>query len=647
MNARHPWIGRVLGKRYRIQALVHEGPATTLFRSEGPDGPVAVKAVTQPRYLAATASRLRAEGAVLDRLRGVPGVQRVVEFVNDGQAAALVLSWVDGVTADVFFAASQPSSWTAWQIVARSLAMTLHRCHSRGILHLDLKPVNILVGPTGEVTLIDFGIAANVESAGMEADALAGTLPYLPPERAMGEPPAATDDVYGLGVTLFELADGRLPFAAGDAHELQSAKFAGRFGKLIHPEAPPWAPAFFARLLAPVAVARPQSMREVLSMLAAGGAPQQDAGTALLRACAACHKPLVRTIPFCTHCGRPTEVSPKPGPATVICWSSEHPSGVVERLESIAGRRLGVRSTLFTTTPMPRVIAASVDEASADLLVAALETPGTHLGAIRQSVATLLPRLRLSVVQQAAGAGAALLFLIGLAQLGSAMLQAAGRQAAFSPAMAPFFLGLAFTAGTLLAWSAFSPLIPRTWYHLDERAKAWSPLAKARKRLEPLRTEAARSRSSMLIRRAAQVHERLVAARLLGATRKELEDKLAAMVLDGLEAEALLETLDAQLAGLRREGIERQIRNLEDALAAGADGAAIASRLAALAERRKLLETLEARTARLRIEAAQRVGLINAVAMEPPGDGPDTAWTELRKWAGATAPADAQGGVPA
>jgi serine/threonine protein kinase len=115
--------------------------------------------------------------------------------------------------------------------ITRQVADALDHAHQNGILHRDVKPHNILLDVDGRVLLADFGLASTARS---EQDRITregtqlGSVPYMSPEQLLGQPVDARSDVYALGVALYELLCGELPYAARDAEVLRAAILAGR-----------------------------------------------------------------------------------------------------------------------------------------------------------------------------------------------------------------------------------------------------------------------------------------------------------------------------------------------------------------------------------------------------------------------------------
>src|SRR5229473_1923587 len=117
-----------------------------------------------------------------------------------------------------------PGELTVFLRIAVGAAAALSELHARGIVHRDVKPANLIVTPSGELRLFGFGIAARLPAEGSiraPIGTAVGTLAYMAPEQtgAMDRGVDARSDLYALGVTLYELATGALPFAAADARE--------------------------------------------------------------------------------------------------------------------------------------------------------------------------------------------------------------------------------------------------------------------------------------------------------------------------------------------------------------------------------------------------------------------------------------------
>ena len=108
--------------------------------------------------------------------------------------------------------------------LAISIVTALRKVHQRGLIHKDLKPANILVNANGEVRLTGFGIASRLpreRQAPEPPETIAGTLAYMAPEQTgrMNRSIDARSDLYALGITLYQMLTGTLPFTAGDPME--------------------------------------------------------------------------------------------------------------------------------------------------------------------------------------------------------------------------------------------------------------------------------------------------------------------------------------------------------------------------------------------------------------------------------------------
>jgi tetratricopeptide (TPR) repeat protein len=113
--------------------------------------------------------------------------------------------------------------------IFRQVAEALQNAHEAGIVHRDIKPANVLLDPEENAYLTDFGVARSLERAGhTQTGVVPGTLDYLSPEQVAGDPADARSDIYALGILLYEMLTGELPFPHGSRAEVLAQRIAGR-----------------------------------------------------------------------------------------------------------------------------------------------------------------------------------------------------------------------------------------------------------------------------------------------------------------------------------------------------------------------------------------------------------------------------------
>ena len=166
---------------------------------------------------------------------------------------------------------------TLYYLVAQ-LCYGLNYAHGVGIIHRDLKPSNLLVNCDWNLKIADFGIARSLvdtmSRVTASKDAISGTLPYMSPQQALGEPSTKTDDIYSLGATIYDLITGRPPFFTGNIFE-QIRSVAPRsmkqrrneFGNCSGKSIPGKWEKVIASCLAKNPASRPQSVSEVAGRL--------------------------------------------------------------------------------------------------------------------------------------------------------------------------------------------------------------------------------------------------------------------------------------------------------------------------------------------------------------------------------------------
>ncbi len=212
--------------------------------------------------------RYRREFGILQRLRDVRGVPRVHACEQIQNRPVLLLEEVEGVPLSEL--TGKPFEVLRALELGISLASTLAELHRRGIVHKDLKPSNVILTPSGETRLIDFGTASlqlveHVDS--VQASLIEGTLAYMSPEQTgrMNRSVDYRTDLYSLGITLYELLTGSRPFHGRDALEWFHAHMAQAPQPPIERvrELPPVLSAIVLKLLAKVAEERYQSAEGV------------------------------------------------------------------------------------------------------------------------------------------------------------------------------------------------------------------------------------------------------------------------------------------------------------------------------------------------------------------------------------------------
>jgi eukaryotic-like serine/threonine-protein kinase len=264
--------GSQLAGRYRILDLVGVGGMGMVYRAEDEELglPVAVK-VLRPD-LAQDGRRLERfkQELILARQVSHPNVVRIHDLGSDGEIVFLTMDFVAGRSLGELLAEAGRLSPQQAVDIARQLATALAAAHDAGVVHRDLKPGNVLVDESGRAAISDFGVARSLASAGPTLPgAIVGTLDYLSPEQARGGEVDGRSDLYALGILLYEMLTGELPFAGGSQVEVLAQRLTGttRDLRTAGVEVPPRLAAVVRRLLQRDPARRYQSARELLDDL--------------------------------------------------------------------------------------------------------------------------------------------------------------------------------------------------------------------------------------------------------------------------------------------------------------------------------------------------------------------------------------------
>ena len=208
-------VGEVLSDRYELEVLVGSGGMSSVYRAHDRllDRKVAVKILHQ-QYAADAAhvGRFRHEARAVATLSH-PSIVTVIARGEDGGREFIVFEYVDGENLKQFIQRGPVPVATALELVMQ-VSRGLAFAHQQGLVHRDVKPENVLLNGAGEAKVTDFGIARSLDvQRGMtQTGTVLGTSDYIAPEQAQGQRVGEQTDVYSLGVVLYELLTGQVPF---------------------------------------------------------------------------------------------------------------------------------------------------------------------------------------------------------------------------------------------------------------------------------------------------------------------------------------------------------------------------------------------------------------------------------------------------
>jgi hypothetical protein len=269
-------VGSVLRERYQLNARVGAGGMATVY--DGQDlrlqRRVAVK-IPLPVYAADPAFLRRFENeAHAAAALTHPNLVAVYDVGEAENMPFIVMEFVDGGTLKDLLRGEAPLPAEALVSVGTQVADALDTVHRHGLVHRDVKPQNILLMPDGRVKLTDFGIALALGAASAtRTGTLLGSVQYLAPELVRGEQATPLSDIYALGVVLYEMGTGHLPFS-GDtpmAIAMQHLDAEPRRPSAWNPALPAALEAIILRAMAKAATERFATAADLAAALRAAG----------------------------------------------------------------------------------------------------------------------------------------------------------------------------------------------------------------------------------------------------------------------------------------------------------------------------------------------------------------------------------------
>jgi tRNA A-37 threonylcarbamoyl transferase component Bud32 len=378
----------MLSDRYELGDTLGAGVSATVYRAfdTRTRSVVAVKVLNPHlRTDAVSLERFRREIRIA-RALGHPQVVSIYDLVVEPEATYLVMECVEGLSLHERLALDGPLPLETALGLLRQLLDVLAACHARGIVHRDLKPQNVMLRPDGLVKVLDFGIARMTMLADLtQTGTSLGSPEYMAPELFAASAWDPRSDLYALGVMLFELLTGELPFVADSLPLLYRRHLTAPVPSI--PDAPRWLGHLVERLLAKAPHERYQSAEEVLDDLDARRVLARELPALARRECVRCGDATLAELPVCTRCGHDVEAALGRGMWDVACTEATDRDALAAWLREAFGERaprVGRRAELLL---------AGIDRPAAELFRQGALRRGVILSVARRSPFTLARKL--------------------------------------------------------------------------------------------------------------------------------------------------------------------------------------------------------------------------------------------------------------
>lgn len=222
MDTNDKYIGKMLDDRYEILEVIGEGGMAIVYRAldHRLNRDVAVKIMRDEMAADEEFRRRFCTESHAVAMLSHPNIIAVYDVSHNDNVEYIVMELVDGITLKQYIERKGVVAWKEVVHFTKQISKALAHAHERGIIHRDIKPQNIMLLRDGTIKVGDFGIAALENEVYENNGEAIGSIHYIAPEQARGECPDARSDIYSLGVMMYEMLTGGLPFTGNTLGEI-------------------------------------------------------------------------------------------------------------------------------------------------------------------------------------------------------------------------------------------------------------------------------------------------------------------------------------------------------------------------------------------------------------------------------------------
>ena len=228
-NTMDKYLGTYLDDRYEIVEVIGAGGMAVVYKAmcHRLNRYVAIKILRDDLVSDEELRRNFQTEAQAVAMLSHPNIVSVYDVSHSGDTEYIVMELIDGITLKQYMKKKGALGWKEALHFAMQISKALEHAHERGIIHRDIKPQNIMILKDGSIKVADFGIAALESAQEKKSQQTVGSVHYIAPEQAKGEIPDTRSDIYSLGIVMYEMLTGSLPYSGDSPEEIALKHIAG------------------------------------------------------------------------------------------------------------------------------------------------------------------------------------------------------------------------------------------------------------------------------------------------------------------------------------------------------------------------------------------------------------------------------------